>query len=76
MVVSTLGYLSAIGGKFRTGLVKAVAASPTKFERGQVAPHCLPCEMFPSGAEEPASGSDGVSMSALFTSPNLEINIV
>ena len=25
--------------------------------------------MFPSGAEEPASGSDGVSRSALFTSP-------
>ena len=27
--------------------------------------------MFQSGAEEPASGSDGVSRSALFTSPGL-----
>ena len=27
--------------------------------------------MFPSGSEEPASGSDGVSRSALFTSPEL-----
>ena len=28
--------------------------------------------MFPSGAAEPASGSDGVSRSALFTSPVFE----
>ena len=28
--------------------------------------------MFRSGAEEPASGSDGVSRSALFTSPDSE----
>ena len=25
------------------GLVKAVSAAPTKSDRGQVAPHCLPC---------------------------------
>ena len=31
--------------------------------------------MFPSGAEETASGSDGVSRSALFTSPAL-VNII
>ena len=52
------------------GLVKAASAAPTKSDRGQVAPHCLPCSMFPSGAEEPASGSDGISRSALFTSPD------
>ena len=31
----------------RAGLVKAGSAAPTKSDRGQVAPHCLPCWIWP-----------------------------